>query len=158
MRFMQQRNLYLAVTIAAVSLLSGCRESIDPSAPRTAISTDEIAAHRTHWTQRALAAYEYDYRLTGFFIQFAGRNIHLVVRDGVVRSATDAATGEAMTGPLTQWPTIATLFDEVTQAADGGVLRAVRFDPVLEYPTEIDLDGPPDASGSVFATGLRPLP
>jgi hypothetical protein len=46
----------------------------------------------------------------------------------------------------------------VAQAADAGMLRGVRFDPVLGYPTEIDLDGPPDASGSVFATGLRALP
>ena len=151
MRFMQ-RNLYMAVTIAAVSLFAGCGESTSP------VPKSEISAHRTEWTQRAPAAYEYDYRLTGFFISFAGREIHVVVRDGVVQSATDVATGEPMAGPLTTWPTVAALFDEVTKAADAGMLRGVRFDPVLGYPTEIDLNGPPDASGSVFATGLRALP
>ena len=151
MGFMQ-RSLYIAVTIAAVSLVASCGESTSP------FSEAEISAHRTHWTQRAPAAYEYDYRVTGFFISFVGHDIHLVVSDGVVRSATDVATGAPMAGQLTQWPTIAALFDEVAQAADAGMLRSVRFDPVLEYPTEFDLDGPPDASGSVFATGLRVLP
>src|SRR6476646_6380918 len=150
MRFIQ-RNLYVAATIATASLVVGCRESTSPS-------KGEISAHRTRWTQRAPEAYEYDYRVTGFFISFVGQHIHLVVRDGVVQSATDAATGQPMAEPLTEWATIAALFDEVVKAADAGMLRGVRFDPVLGYPTEIDLDGPPDASGSVFATGLRALP
>ena len=64
MRFMQ-RNLYMAVTIAAVSLFASCGESTSP------VPKSEISAHRTEWTQRAPAAYEYDYRLTGFFISFA---------------------------------------------------------------------------------------
>jgi len=145
-------KLYGAVTIASVSLLTSCGESTSPG------SKPEISAHRTLWTQSAPPAYEYDYRVTGFFISFANHEIHLVVRDGVVRSATDVATGQPMPGQLTQWPTIGALFDEVAQAADAGMLRGVRFDPVLGYPTEIDLDGPPDASGSVFATGLRALP
>jgi Family of unknown function (DUF6174) len=76
----------------------------------------------------------------------------------VVQSATDAVTGQAEPGAPASWPTIDKLFDEAMEAAADGSLRGARFDPALDYPTEIDLAGPPDASGSVFASGLLPLP
>jgi hypothetical protein len=117
-----------------------------------------VSARRARWAAHGLTSYEYDYEVTGFFINYAGRSIHLVVRAGVVQSATDVATGLAEPGATSQWPTIDALFDEAAQAAAGGSLGSVRFDPTLDYPTQIDLKGPPDASGSVFASGLRALP
>jgi hypothetical protein len=131
-------------------LVAGCQ---DP----TGVSSTDVPVHRARWTAQGLTSYEYDYKVTGFLINYAGRSIHLVVRAGVVQSATDVATGKAELGAPTQWPTIEALFDKAVQAAAAGSLGGVRFDPTLDYPTEIDLNGPPDASGSVFASGLRPL-
>lgn len=132
-------------------MLAGCH---DP----TSAQSSELAARRARWAAHGLTSYEYDYRLTGFFIQFAGDRIHLVVRDGAVQSATDLTTGQVLAVAPQRWPTIDDLFDDAQQAADGGSLINVHFDGTLDYPTEIDFAGPPDASGAVFATGLVALP
>jgi len=124
----------------------------------TSVQSSELAARRARWTGHGLTSYEYDYRLTGFFIQFAGDRIHLVVRDGAVQSATDLTTGQALAVTPQQWPTIDDLFDDAQRAADSGSLTQVLFDATLDYPSEIDIAGPPDASGSVFAAGLAALP
>jgi hypothetical protein len=140
-------SLLLAAAVAA-----GCSDSTGPQ------PSDDIQAHRARWAAHGLVGYSYDYRVTGFFISYAGHHIRLEVRDGVVRSATDVATGQAMPGDPARWPTIDALFDQAQHAADAHALHAVRFDPVLDYPTDIEVSGPPDASGSVFASDLQPLP
>lgn len=136
----------------ALLMLAGCRH--DP----TSVQSSELAARRAQWAAHGLTSYEYDYRLTGFFIQFAGDRIHLVVRDGAVQSATDLTTGQSMTVAPGRWPTIDDLFDQAEAAANAGALTRVLFDGQLDYPTEMDVSGPPDASGSVFAAGLVALP
>jgi Family of unknown function (DUF6174) len=140
---------------AALALAAHCGEPtrVDPETQLT-----ELRLHRAQWAARGITAYQYEYQVTGFFIGYAGQRIRLVVRDGVVESATLVADGKPLPGPLTEWPTIDRLFDRAMEAAAAGVLRGVRFDPQLDYPSEIDLDGPPDASGSVLATSLRPIP
>lgn len=135
----------------ALVVVAGCH---DP----TSVQSSELAARRARWVEHGLTSYEYDYRLTGFFIQFAGDRIHLVVRDGAVQSATDLTTGQTLAVTPQRWPTIDDLFDDAQRAADGGSLTRVLFDGTLDYPSEIDIAGPPDASGSVFAAGLVALP
>ena len=137
---------FLALVVSA-----GCH---DP----TSVQSSELAARRARWAEHGLTSYEYDYRLTGFFIQFAGDRIHLVVRNGAVQSATDLTTGQALTVAPQQWPTIDDLFDDAQRADDAGSLNRVLFDETLDYPSEIDIAGPPDASGAVFATGVAALP
>jgi hypothetical protein len=132
-------------TFAALVALVACR---DPTGSAPSV----VAAQRARWTALGITSYQYDYEVTGFFINFAGRRVHLVVRNGAVQSATDAATGQPMTQPLTQWPTVERLFDEAAGAA------RVTYDARYHYPTEIDVSGPPDASGSVLASDLVPLP
>jgi hypothetical protein len=144
---MRARRLVLML---AASTAVACRE---PTGTR-----DDVVRHRARWTARGITSYRYDYRLTGFFIAFAGKTIRIDVRAGAVQSATDAATGQAMPGPTTQWPTIERLFDQAESAAALGDLRGITYDPVLDYPTQIDVNGPPDASGSLFASGLVQLP
>ena len=143
-----RRGPFLAL---AALLLAGCH---DP----TSVQASELAQRRALWASHGLTSYEYDYRLTGFFIQFAGDRIHLVVRDGAVQSATDLTTGQSLTVSPGRWPTIDDLFDQAEAAANAGALTRVLFDGQLDYPNEIDVSGPPDASGSVFAAGLAPLP
>jgi hypothetical protein len=49
------------------------------------------------------------------------------------------------------------LFNLALGAADGGDLTAIQFDSALRFPRRIDIAGPPDASGSLFASNLQPL-
>jgi len=124
----------------------------------TEMSTTDISGHRARWSAHRLTKYAYDYKVTGFLISYAGHDIHLVVLNGVVQSATDLVTGQAAPGDPASWPTIDRLFDEAMQAADDGSLRSATFDPTFDFPTELDLAGPPDASGAVFASRLVLLP
>src|SRR5512138_1837611 len=124
----------------------------------TEMSSTDISAHRARWSAHRLTKYAYDYKVTGFLISFAGHDIHLVILNGVVQSATDLVTGQSAPGDPASWPTIDKLFDKAMQAAADGSLRNATFDPTLDFPTELDLAGPPDASGSVFASRLLLLP
>ena len=143
---------WLRLLAAAVALSTGACSN------PTETSSIDISAHRARWSAHRLTKYAYDYKVTAFLIGFARHEIHLVVLDGVVRSATDLATGQAAPGEPASWPTIDKLFDEAMQAATDGALRGAKFDPTLDFPTELDLAGPPDASGSVFASRVLMLP
>jgi len=147
---MQLSRIYGA--LAAFLLIAGC------SSNPTEASSNDIAAHRARWSARGLTKYAYDYKVTGFFISYAGHDIQIVVLNGAVSSATDITTGQAAPGDLANWPTIDKLFDEATQAAATGSLRDVKFDPTFDFPSELDIAGVPDASGSVFASRLLLLP
>jgi len=140
----------LAAMLLLPALLAACR---DPTG-----AGGDVSRHRARWAAHAIASYQYDYELAGFFINFAGRRVRVEVRDGAVRSATDVATGRPMPQELATWPTVDRLFDTAERAAAAGSLRAVRYDPTYDYPTLLELDGPPDASGSVTASGLVPVP
>src|SRR5436190_24082095 len=85
-----RRHGSLAVT--AFILAVGCNDPTDAS------PTTNVSARRARWTAHGLTSYEYDYEVTGFLINYAGRSIHLVVRADVVQSATDVATGVAEPG------------------------------------------------------------
>lgn len=139
------------VIVLALLLIAGCHEP-------TSVQSSELALRRARWEAHGLTSYEYDYRLTGFFIQLAGHQIHLVVRGGAVQSATDLTTGQVLAVAPQQWPTIDDLFDDAQRAADSASLTRVLFDGTLDYPSEIDIAGPPDASGAEFATEVVALP
>lgn len=137
--------------LAAFVIMAGCHNPTDNSSV-------DLAAHRAQWTARGLTRYAYEYKLTGFNIAWVNRQIHIVVLNGAVASATDVATGQPAPGDPASWPTIDTLFDQASQASANRALRGIQFDPTFDYPTEIDLAGAPDASGSIFASGLSLLP
>lgn len=139
----------ILASAAAMLLAAGCREA-------TGITTSELTAHRERWISFRPVIYEYDYRLSGFSTAFGGHRIHLAVYDGVVRSAMDLDMQQSLSVSPGQWPSIDDLYDETLEASRDGRLRAVRFDPAVDYPTQIDFSGPPDASGSVFASNLQP--
>lgn len=140
----------LTILSFAALLVAGCSSSTEPT-------LRSVDVRRETWSGAKLTSYSYDYELgSGFFINFSGRWIHLVVSANAVVSATDVATGAAMPEPLSTWPTIDQLFDEARQAAENGALSGIRYDPQYGYPTEIDIAGPPDASGAIYARNLVP--
>jgi len=135
----------LAVTIAT------CRDATGPT-------MDEILANRALWSAQGLTDYSYHYQVTGFFISWEGQEIALDVRNGTVATAVFVATGQQVPGPPTEFPTIDALFDRAALAVGDHKLRRISFDPLLHYPVRMDLAGPPDASGSVFAAHLEHSP
>jgi hypothetical protein len=121
----------------------------------------DILAARAVWRAKGIHDYAYDYRVDRFFINYAGRAIHLVVRADSVVSATYRDTGEPLPGTAGYLPTVDRLFERAIAAFGGyglNTLRSISFDPGLGYPRFMQLDGPPDAGGSVTASGLQPLP
>ena len=136
--------------LAALTLLA----SVSCGSP-TGDDGTQVALHRAQWEAHGITSYQVDYLVTGFFIAWEGRHIRIVVRGDTVNAATFVDTGEPADS-LTTWPTIDELFDRAERAAADGVLRDVRFDPRFDYPSEIDLAGPPDASGSLVVTQLQP--
>lgn len=143
------------VAAGALIAAAGCGGSA--TAPAIAPTADR-AAHQAWWAAHRPPAYRYEYQAAGFLTAYAGRRFRLVVRDTVVQSATDVATGRAVADPAVRWPTVEGLFAAAAQAAGAGTLSAVRYDPTYGYPTEIDVAGPPDAGGSVTAGALAPVP
>jgi len=145
-----------AACVSAFAARSACCARSSCSARSSAATTPparrSVAAHRAQWAALGITSYQYVYELTGFFINFAGKPVRVVVRNGAVESATEVATGQPMPQPLTQWPTVEKLFDGAVGATH------VTYDARYHYPAEIDLSGPPDASGSSLASDLVPLP
>jgi hypothetical protein len=142
---------YAALAVLALAA-AACSET-------TAPSSGDVRAHRARWQAHSLNHYSYDYEETGFFICCTeGKHLRLEVLNGVVVSAVFADTGEPVSGFPGTFPTIDALFNRALRAADNDVLSAITFDAAFDYPTRIDFAGPPDASGSVFATDLRVLP
>ena len=141
----------LALVLAmALLALAGCSDG------PTGISAATIAQHRAAWLSHGLNRYGFDYQFTGFLINGVGDHFHVVVIGDTARSVTDINTGLlAIPG---DFPSINHLFDEAEAARRNGGLTAIEFDPVLAFPTRITLAGPPDASGSRYATNITPLP
>jgi len=138
----------LAGVPALIMALVACGDTTGPS-------VDDVLAHREAWSAQRLSDYSYHYTVTGFFINWEGREITLEVRNGSVASAVFAATGQPVPESPSQFPTINGLFDQAEQAARDHTLRAISFDPQLGYPRRMDLAGPPDASGSIFAIRVQ---
>ncbi len=131
--------------------IAACRAPVGPQ-------LGDISEHRAIWTSQALKNYSYEYEQTGFFNNLSGHVLRFEVRGDTVRSALFAATGDAVPGSPTAFPTIDALFTEAERALESQTLTAIAFDPHLGYPLRMDIAGPPDAAGSVFAAQLRSIP
>ncbi|HET7790553.1 MAG TPA: DUF6174 domain-containing protein [Gemmatimonadales bacterium] len=140
-----RRVLWLSVALA------GC------TGPELATVYD-VMQHQTAWSSHQLTRYTYVYEETGFFNNLAGQAISLVVIGDTVRSATFVSSGDSVPVPLSRFPTIDGLFAEARTLLDQNTLAAIRFDPALAYPVRMDVSGLPDASGSIFASGLTVVP
>ena len=130
--------------------VAGCGDLIGPS-------REGIEAHRAIWISKGLTSYSYEYELTGFFNNLAGHKIRLEVRADTVRSAVFVETGDTVPASLAGLPTINGLFDWAVADYNAGHLTAISYDAELGYPKRMDISGPPDAAGSVFAAQVVPL-
>ena len=148
------RLLSRVTGMLSVALALGCSDATAPTLDVAAPTLAEVLAHESLWSAKKLSNYSYNYTVTGYFILWEGRELTLRVSDGQVTGAVFTATGESLPDPA-DLPSVDRLFDMAEGAARSGTLRAIAFDPVLGYPTRMDLAGPPDASGSVFAVGLE---
>ena len=139
------------IAVVILSLLTaGCSASTGPD-------RWDVPVQRAEWHAQGITNYEYDYLVTGFFINYAGKPIRITVRNGEVQSAVFVADSEPMPQPATFLPTVDELFDRAVAASSAGALTGISFDPRLHFPTEMDLAGPPDASGSLFVSDLHPI-
>ncbi|MGH7591417.1 MAG: DUF6174 domain-containing protein [Gemmatimonadales bacterium] len=117
-----------------------------------------IREHQAGWNTLRPAHYTYQYELTGFFNLLADQPMTLEVRSDTVRSAVFVATGDTVSGDPGFLPTIDTLFALALSLQTNAQLSAITFDPTYDYPTRMDVPGPPDAAGTVFASTLHVLP
>ncbi|MEO8201774.1 MAG: DUF6174 domain-containing protein [Gemmatimonadota bacterium] len=140
----------VAVVLPMLALFA-CNDSAAPSVL-------DLQESRARWAHLHLTTYVYDFGMTGFFNNMSGHVFHVTVREDTVRSAVDLATGDSL--PLLQAgvPTIDALFEQAIAARNSGTLSDIQFDPIMRYPHVISLMGPPDASGSLAASHLQPLP
>jgi hypothetical protein len=140
----------IRVTLALL-LLAACEQ-----AP-TAVSLPDVLQERAAWRAHHLTRYAFVYEVTGFFINISGHPIRLVVRADTVRSATDMTTGDSVPGAA-GFPTLDGLYDRAIAALSSRTLTAITYDATFSFPTRMDFAGPPDASGSILASGLELLP
>lgn len=138
------------VAIALLGILA-CRDTTGPSA-------SQVEQYRAQWLEHQIHDYAYQYLSTGFFNSLSGQSIQVTVRADTVRAATFVASGDTVPAGLAVLPTIAQLFDGAEAAAANGTLKAMRLDPTLTYPTELEFSGPPDASGTLRISHFQVLP
>ena len=139
----------IAVTILSL-VAAGCSASTGPDRP-------DLLVQRAEWDAKRITSYEYDYLVTGFFINYAGKPIRVTVQNGEVQSAVFVADSEPISEPASFLPTVNELFDRAEAASTRGALTRISFDPRLHFPTEMDLAGPPDGSGALFVSNLHPI-
>jgi hypothetical protein len=99
--------------LVALSSAVSCRSATAPDAQL-------VLEHRAKWEARHLTRYAYIYEETGFFICCTeGKQIRLVVLNGVVSSAQFVDTNEFVPGSPTVFPTIDGFLIEPSQLPTG---------------------------------------
>ncbi len=103
----------------------------------------EINEHRSLWDVAAITDYSIRFQnlcfncLPEFLIP-----VRITVRDDTIDTVTDLDSGD----PITEFtpgvfPTIDVLFDFIQNAIDNAASQIdIRYDAVLGYPTDIDID------------------
>lgn len=116
----------------------------------------DLSRARARWQASGLTDYDFTFQ-RACFCEFRGP-VLVTVRQGVVQSATIIATGEALTATeLERVPTVDGLFEIAAHAATAADRVSVRYDPVLGYPTLIDVDwiaNAVDDEESLLASGV----
>ncbi len=136
--------------IVAVGLW-GCRSIAGTDVP-------DVEAARAAWVARGITSYRYDVSIMGSLCIGPARvYVQANQQDSVINLRKGAP--EPM-GPQT-WPgcapTVLELFDGAIRAAETHRLGGIRY-AREGYPAEIDYPGPPDASSTIYASNLQPMP
>ena len=143
------RNTLLVATVIPLGMLLGCGV--------TTPSVIELEQGRSRWAGHHLTNYEYDYEMSGFFNRLSGQTVHVVVISDTIRTAVLVASGDTIPVPNASLATVDRLFAQAIAAREAGTLAGIQLDPVLGYPRRININGPPDASGSINVSHLKPL-
>jgi hypothetical protein len=138
-----------SLLLGLIALLA-CLDSTGPTA-------SQIRAEQARWRGYFIRDYQYLYQQIGFYSPITGKVILVIVIGDTVRGATDTLTGDSIPLAWGVVPTVDGLFSTALGGASDGSLTAVQFDSALGYPRQIEIAGPPDASGSLFAANLQPL-
>ena len=152
-----RRAARLAALVAAAACEHPLGAAVQPPVVLQTPTAGEILAQRDRWLGAGVTHYAFVYEETGFLICCTeGRPLVVEVQGDSLLAAVPVSGPPCGAG--CGGKSIATLFDLAVRAANDGVLTTISFDPVLHYPTRMDLAGPPDASGSELASDLKPLP
>jgi hypothetical protein len=138
--------------LALLAGAGGC--STEAAAP----SITDIQAAQAKWASHNLVRYGYRYETNGFFNALDGQAIRLIVIQDTVRSAQFVATNDSVPTTAATLPTVDALFALAIAARQDGTLTSIEFDPTFGFPSRLVLAGPPDASGSITASGIELLP
>lgn len=129
------RSLPRAYLIVLAALAFGaCSEATSPEGVQRRASFN-----RLRWNAQHLDSYSYVYSRYCFCVVDAV-GVRIEVRDGEVVGAWEANDAPVQ-HPLTMYPTINDLFDEIDEAAEADPdLIEVTYDKARGYPTAISID------------------
>jgi len=118
-----------------VALLIGCSNPLGPE-------QDSLSAARARWTSfSSVDGYTFQFRRACFCPPDTVRETRIEVLSGIVNSATYTDTGEPVTVPLDELPTIDDLFDEIQSAIDNEAFTLVAtYDQDRGFPTSVSID------------------
>lgn len=141
--------------VTAVVLLASCSDVTGADRARLA----ELAQHESDWQSRDLHSYtfEYHHRFGG-----AREAAEITVVADTVAAAVDLEADTALSlDPGFAWSTVAGLFASARAALSSpDVNVTIEYDPVLSYPTRIDVSpviATPAGGSSTAAANLQAL-
>ena len=117
--------------VVLLSLFVGCSDSTAPIS---------LSLNRARWEKQNLHEYLYTGRRV-CFCPDAGQDVYVLVLSDTVFSARVVGTNVEL--PKGQWPTVDQLFDIAERSfGEKGMTVRVEYDPVLSYPTLVDVQCP----------------
>jgi hypothetical protein len=145
----------LASMVTAVVLLAACSDSTGGNWVRLS----EVAQHESEWQSQDLHSYTFEYHH-----QFGGsvEAARITVVADTVAAAVDLEADTTLSlDPGFAWPTVAGLFASAREALSSpDVNVTIEYDPVLSYPTRIDVSpvlATPAGGSSTTASNLQEL-
>ncbi len=141
-----------AIVVFVAVGLCGCRSIAGTDVP-------DVEAARAAWVARGITSYRYDVNILGG--NLCASPVRVYVQANQQDSVIELRTGQPYPVGPQVWPacapTVLELFDQATKAAQTHRLGGIRY-AREGYPAEIDYPGPPDASSTIYASNLHPMP
>ncbi|MDM9382853.1 DUF6174 domain-containing protein [Chlorogloeopsis sp. ULAP01] len=106
------------------------------------LNFDQLIINRRLWNQQNIYSYRYTLSRSCFCIPEARGPVVIEVRNGIATSITSVDTGMPVNREYFQkYDTIPQLFVLIRDAiARGASNLSVQYDPILGYPTQINID------------------
>ncbi|MBF2009087.1 MAG: hypothetical protein IGS49_27495 [Chlorogloeopsis fritschii C42_A2020_084] len=106
------------------------------------LNFDQLIINRRLWNQQNIHSYRYTLSRSCFCVEEARSPVVIEVRNGITTSITSADTGMPVNREYFQkYDTVLKLFLLIRDAiARGASNLSVQYDPILGYPTQINID------------------